>query len=60
MNTLDAVWTIECDEEATEEEVREAMQHLIDTAVVWRLQGSYGRMAVDMIESGVCTAPDYV
>ena len=60
MNTLDAVWTIECDEEATEEEVREAMQHLIDTAVVWRLQGSYGRMAVDMIESGVCTPPDYV
>ena len=29
-------------------------QKLIDNGVVWQLQGSYGRTAVRLIESGVC------
>lgn len=36
------------------EEVIEALQSLIDSGVVWTLQGSYGRMADAMIEDGAC------
>ena len=34
-----------------------ALQYLIDTGVVWSLQGSYGRMAKAAIEAGHCTLP---
>lgn len=60
MDTLDAIMLIEGNAEAHPEEVLQAWQHLIDTAVVWSLQGSYGRYATQLIEQGVCTAPDYV
>tara|TARA_R100001440_G_scaffold45375_1_gene65090 strand:+ start:200 stop:373 length:174 start_codon:yes stop_codon:yes gene_type:complete len=33
----------------------EAWQHLIDTGVVWHLQGHFGRTADDLIQQGVCT-----
>jgi hypothetical protein len=36
------------------EEYFEAFQMLIDTGVVWELQGFFGRTAVDLIESGDC------
>lgn len=39
----------------TEEETIEFFQQLINTGLVWRLQGSYGRMAHNLIEAGVCT-----
>jgi hypothetical protein len=42
-------------DEVTEELQVEAWQLLIDTGVVWQLQGSFGRMAAAMIEEGVCT-----
>ena len=29
-------------------------QHLIDSGIVWKLQGSYGRTAVRLIEGGHC------
>lgn len=59
MNTMDAVMNVEmgdCDEET----YIASMQNLINTGVVWRLQGFFGRRAVELIEAGVCTAPDWV
>lgn len=34
------------------EEVVELFQDLLDSGMVWKLQGSYGRNAVRLIESG--------
>jgi hypothetical protein len=54
MNTMDAIEIIEGMTDATREDYIEAMQHLIDTGIVWSLQGSYGRAAAHLIESGDC------
>jgi hypothetical protein len=35
-------------------QVIEGFQALIDTGVVWHLQGSYGRTAAHLIETGLC------
>jgi hypothetical protein len=59
MNMYDAVMNVEngdCDEET----YIASMQNLINTGIVWRLQGFFGRRAVELIEAGVCTAPDWV
>ena len=40
--------------ELEDTEIFELFQHLIDNGMAWRLQGSYGRMAVALIESGHC------
>ena len=39
-----------------EDEVIEGFQHLIDSGIVWQLQGSYGRTAIALIEAGYCHA----
>ena len=36
------------------EEVVAAFQRLIDTHIVWQLQGWYGRTASQLISSGIC------
>ena len=36
----------------SEEKYVEAWQYLLDTGLVWRLQGWFGRTAVAMIEAG--------
>lgn len=40
--------------EMTEEEVVPFFQGMIDSGVVWRLQGSYGRAAQMLIDCGAC------
>jgi hypothetical protein len=37
------------------EETVELFQELIDSGLVWKVQGSYGRTAMDLIEAGLCT-----
>ena len=39
------------------EQYIEAWQHLIDTGLVWKLQGFFGRTAQTLISEGICTAP---
>lgn len=36
------------------EEVVEFFQGMIDSGVVWQLQGNYGRTAMALIEQGYC------
>ena len=36
----------------------EFFQDLIDTGMVWELQGHYGRVAQEMSRAGVCQARD--
>ena len=55
MTTFEAVQAIEMDESATFEQQIEAFQSLIDSGVVWQLQGWYGRAATNLIEAGYCT-----
>lgn len=43
---------------AENEEEVEAWQYLIDTGLVWKLQGWYGRTAQRLIKEGYCTYTD--
>lgn len=47
------------DGKATQEEIIDGFQLLIDTGVVWHLQGSYGRTAQALIDAGHCTPPGH-
>ena len=33
-------------------------QHLVNSGMAWKLQGSYGRTAKDLIERGLVTRPE--
>lgn len=47
--------------EMDHEDVAEFFQGMINSGVVWQLQGFYGRTAVALIEAGDCvTADDYM
>lgn len=55
MTPYDAVGMAEGFVECPDEETYiAAWQYLIDTGMAWTLQGSFGRTAVRLIESGVC------
>lgn len=57
MSTYDAVALAEGFEEGTEEEQIEAWQYLLDTGIVWQLQGMFGRQAMAMVDAGVIKMP---
>ena len=40
--------------ELDEDGIIQLFQELIDSGLVWQLQGSYGRMARNLIEAGYC------
>jgi hypothetical protein len=40
-----------------EDEIVNLFQDLINSGIVWSLQGSYGRTAIALIENGLCTDP---
>lgn len=42
------------DGELEDDDVVAGFQHLINDGTAWSLQGSYGRMAVALIEAGLC------
>lgn len=42
------------DEDVTREEYVAAYQEMIDNGSVWRMEGSMGRTAMSLIESGDC------
>ena len=58
-NQLEEIaWLLEGFIEAeSEDQVIEAWQHLVNTGLAWTLQGFFGRMANQLIESGVINQP---
>lgn len=44
-------------EELSEKEIVDGFQELINSGLVWQLQGSYGRQAQSLIDAGMCTRP---
>lgn len=55
LTTFEACMLIEdADGDTDQEEYIAAFQLLIDTGVVWQLQGFYGRAAARLIETGLC------
>jgi hypothetical protein len=51
--TLDFIINYESGAISTQEELIEGFQHLLDSGVIWELQGSYQRMAIDLINQGL-------
>ena len=54
---MQAIKNIEMNNEVDEMVFIESFQMLIDSKIVWELQGSYGRMAAELIERGYCKLP---
>ena len=57
MTTIRAVDIIDGFEQGTAQDLIHAYQFLIDNGSVWSMQGRYGRTAKELIEVGLCTAP---
>ena len=53
MNSMIAMQLVEGILDAEEQDVIDAMQHLIDTGMIHTLPGRYGRLAQEMIDDGV-------
>ena len=51
---IDAIIALEGNN-STIDEVVNLFQKLIDTDIVWSLQGFYGRKAIELIECGLCS-----
>lgn len=57
MDDLEAIRIIEEDENADEETTLAAWQQLVNSGLVWRLQGFYGRGASRLLEAGLIHDP---
>jgi hypothetical protein len=57
LDTLAAIDIIEGIEDASFEEQISAWQQLVNTGLVWQLQGWYGRTAKQLIEQGLIHSP---
>jgi hypothetical protein len=57
MTPINAVLIAEGDIETDQDTQIEAWQYLVDTGLAWSLQGSFGRMAQQLIDQEVITAP---
>ena len=55
MTPINAVLIAEGDIEADQDTQIEAWQYLVDTGLAWSLQGSFGRMAQELIDQEVIT-----
>ncbi len=55
MEQLDFIMAYEEGGQFSVDELIAGFQDLIDTGVVWKLQGHYGRTAKALIEKGLCT-----
>ena len=55
-DALDFIMAYEGGEIETEEQMIEGFQGLVNSGVVWSLQGHYGRLAAELIHRGLVTA----
>ena len=51
---LDFILAFEGGEIESNEQLYEGFQHLIDSGAAWTLQGTYGRLAMQLIDLGLC------
>lgn len=56
-NLVDFILLFESDYDLTDEEIIEGFQHMINSGIVWELQGFYGRTAQNLIDNGYCFLP---
>jgi hypothetical protein len=57
MTPINAVLIAEGEIDTDHDTQIEAWQYLVDTGLAWSLQGSFGRMAQELIDQDVITAP---
>ena len=57
MTPINAVLIAEGEIDTDQETQIEAWQYLVDTGLAWSLQGSFGRMAQQLNDQDVITAP---
>lgn len=60
---MNELWKLDLDDviafengELDEDQVVEMVQHLIDSGLIFELQGSYQRLAAELIKAGLCHA----
>jgi hypothetical protein len=58
VGVLDAIIAIETDNNLSQEAYIAAFQTLVNSGIVWKLQGWYGREADRLIKAGLVTLPE--
>jgi hypothetical protein len=53
MDMYTAVAIAEGMQDADDDEMLDAYQYLVDTGIIWKLQGSFGRVAQHLIDAGL-------